>query len=77
MVSSVFKDSSTNKRSSVETMNDSHISSLFKATAEATEEAIINALISAKTMKGVNDNIAFALPHKELQEILLEYKRLT
>lgn len=72
-----FKDSSTNKKSSVETLNDFHISSLFKATAEATEEAIINALISAKTMKGINDNVVFALPHKELQEILIKYNRLT
>jgi L-aminopeptidase/D-esterase-like protein len=71
-----FKNSSTNKRSSVETLNDSHMSSLFKATAEATEEAIVNALISAKTMKGINDNVVFALPHKELQEILQKYNRL-
>lgn len=71
-----FKNSSTSIKSSVETLNDSHISSLFKATAEATEEAIINALISADTMKGVNDNVVFALPHEELKEVLKKYNRL-
>ncbi|UCE12168.1 MAG: P1 family peptidase [Candidatus Heimdallarchaeota archaeon] len=70
-----FKDS-TIRNISVETLNDSHISSLFKATAEATEEAIINALISAKTMKGINDNVVFALPYDELKSILRDYNRL-
>jgi L-aminopeptidase/D-esterase-like protein len=70
-----FKDS-TNKQFSVEALNDSNISYLFKATAEATEEAIINALVNAKTMKGINDNIVYALPHKELKDILISYNRL-
>jgi len=71
-----LKNSATSKKSSVETLNDSNISYLFKATAEATEEAIINALVNAKTMKGINDNQVFALPHKELKEILKAYNRL-
>ncbi|MFX0206757.1 MAG: P1 family peptidase [Candidatus Hodarchaeota archaeon] len=70
-----FKDS-TNKQFSVEALNDSNISYLFKATAEATEEAIINALVNAKTMKGINDNIVYALPHKELKDILINYNWL-
>lgn len=48
---------------------------IFRATAEATEEAIINALLAADDMEGKNGNKVFALPHKRLQEILQEYNR--
>jgi D-aminopeptidase len=41
----------------------------FKATVEATEEAIINALVAAEDMEGINGNKWFALPHKRLQEL--------
>jgi len=57
-------------------LNDRFITSIFKATVEATEEAIINALINAKTMRGINDNTVFALPHDKLREILEKYNRL-
>jgi L-aminopeptidase/D-esterase-like protein len=53
------------------------ISRLFWATAQATEEAIVNAMIAAETMKGINGNTAFALPHDRLREILKKYNRLT
>ena len=52
-------------------MND-----LFAATIEATEEAIINALVAAKTMKGINDNTIPALPHDEVIDILRRYNRI-
>ncbi len=52
-------------------MND-----LFAATIEATEEAVINALVAATTMKGINDNTIFALPHEETINILKKYKRI-
>ena len=52
-------------------MND-----LFAATIEATEEAIINALVAAKTMKAINDNTIFALPHEEVISILKKYNRI-
>lgn len=52
------------------------INSLFWATAHATEEAIVNALVAAETMKGVNGNTAFALPHERLREALRKYNRL-
>jgi D-aminopeptidase len=50
---------------------------IFLATVEATEEAIINALVAAQTMTGINDHTAIALPHERVQEILRKYKRLT
>ena len=55
--------------------NDS-MSPLFLATAQATEEAIVNALVAAKTMVGINGNTVYALPHDRLIEILKEYKRI-
>ena len=47
----------------------------FLATAQATEEAILNALISAETMVGINGNRVYELPHERLIEILKKYNR--
>lgn len=52
------------------------INPLFWATAQATEEAILNAMVSAETMTGLNGNTIFALPHDRLKEILKKYNRL-
>jgi L-aminopeptidase/D-esterase-like protein len=52
------------------------INPLFWATTSATEEAILNALVAAETMKGFNGNTAFALPHDRLKAILKKYNRL-
>lgn len=51
------------------------INQLFWSTSSATEEAILNALVAAETMKGFNGNTAFALPHDRLKEILKKYNR--
>lgn len=53
------------------------MSPLFMAAIEATEEAIINSLLAAATMKGKNGRIVEALPPDKLKEILLKYKRST
>ncbi|MCA1622789.1 MAG: P1 family peptidase [Acidobacteria bacterium] len=52
------------------------INPLFWATAQATEEAILNAIVAAETMKGFNGNTVFALPHDRLKVILRKYNRL-
>jgi L-aminopeptidase/D-esterase-like protein len=52
------------------------MSPLFLATAQATEEAIVNALIAAKTMVGINGNTVYALPHDRLIDILKKHKRI-
>jgi len=49
----------------------------FQATVDATEEAIINALVAADTMTGANDRTVIALPHDRLVEQLRRYNRLT
>ncbi len=51
------------------------IDPLFKATVEATEEAIINALVAAEDMEGINGNKMFALPHDRLKEVMKKYNR--
>ncbi len=55
-----------------ELMND-----LFLATVQATEEAIVNALVAAETMTGINGNKVYAIPHDRLQSALKKYNRLT
>jgi len=52
------------------------MSPLFLATAQATEEAIVNALIAAETMVGINGNTVYQLPHDRLVDILKEYQRI-
>ncbi|MBL7743507.1 MAG: P1 family peptidase [Chitinophagaceae bacterium] len=52
------------------------IDPVFKATVEATEEAIINALVAAEDMEGINHNKFFAIPHDRLKEVMKKYNRL-
>jgi len=49
---------------------------LFLATVQATEEAIVNALVAAETMTGINGNTVYALPHDRLRDALRKYNRL-
>ncbi|MFN8644061.1 MAG: P1 family peptidase [Candidatus Binatia bacterium] len=50
---------------------------LFEATVDATEEAIVNALVAADTMTGIDGHTAYALPIDQLQAILRKYNRLS
>ncbi len=45
---------------------------VFKATVEATEESIVNAMVAAESMTGVNGVYAPALPHDELRRLMRE-----
>ena len=49
---------------------------LFEATVQATEEAIVNALIAAETMTGVDNHKVVALPHDRLKQVMKKYNRL-
>jgi D-aminopeptidase len=53
------------------------ISPLFQAVVEAVEEAIVNALVAAETMTGLDGNTVHALPHDRLRAVLAKYGRLT
>jgi len=55
--------------------NDS-LNPIFLATVQATEEAVINAMIAAETMKGIDDHEVMALPHDRLREVLRNHNRL-
>jgi L-aminopeptidase/D-esterase-like protein len=55
--------------------NDS-LDPVFRATVEATEEAIINAMVAARDMVGVDDHRVIALPHEALRAVLKKYNRL-
>ena len=48
---------------------------VFKATVEATEESVINALVAAETMTGKNGNIFYGIPHDQLKAVLKKYNR--
>ncbi|AEC51533.1 D-aminopeptidase [Pyrococcus sp. NA2] len=60
----------------IEALPDSLISPLFKAAAEAVEEAIINSLLEARTMDGRDNHIRYALPTDELVRIMKKYGRI-
>lgn len=49
---------------------------LFDATVQSVEEAIINAIVAAETMTGVDGHKVVALPHDRVREVLKKYNRL-
>ena len=55
--------------------NDS-LDPLFAATVQATEEAVVNALIAAEDMTGINDHHVRAVNHEKLRELLAKHNRL-
>ena len=52
------------------------ITPLFEATVQAVEEAIINAMVPAETMEGINGNKAYGLPHNLVIDLLRKYNRI-
>ena len=57
-------------------MCSSDLSTLFTATVQATEEAIVNALLAAQTMEGVNGTKVFGLPAPRVMDALRKYGRI-
>lgn len=60
----------------VKTFSNDLITPFFEATVQVVEEAIINAMIAAETMEGINGNKAYALPHDLLIDVLKKYNRV-
>jgi D-aminopeptidase len=52
------------------------IEPVFAATVQATEEAVVNAMIAAETMTGIDNRRVIALPHDKLRGVLKKYNRL-
>ena len=61
---------------SVSMMPNDALNPVFEATVQATEEAIINAMVGAETMSGAHGSKVTALPHDKLREVLKKYNRL-
>ena len=60
----------------VETFSNDLLMPISEATVQSVEEAIINAMVAAETMEGINGNKAYALPHDLLIDVLKKYKRI-
>jgi len=60
----------------VEQLSNDVINPLFEATVQSVEEAIINAMLAAETMEGINGNKAYALPGKKVMQVLKKYGRV-
>jgi L-aminopeptidase/D-esterase-like protein len=52
------------------------LESVFSAIVQATEEAIINAMVAAETMTGIENHKVTAIPHDQLRAVLKKYNRL-
>ena len=57
-------------------LSDDVIDPVYEAAVQATEEAIINAMLAARTMTGANWYRVEALPHEGVREVLARHGRL-
>ncbi|MES2692348.1 MAG: P1 family peptidase [Verrucomicrobiota bacterium] len=62
--------------SEVKALTNDAMNPLFESTVEATEEAIVNALIAGETMTGRDDRRIEGIPHGSVKEILKAHNRL-
>jgi len=69
----VAKDKGT---ANVNFLANEQMGSLFEATVQATEEAVINALVAAETMTGIDGHKVIALPHDRMREVLQRHNLL-
>ena len=60
----------------VKMLSNDQINPIFNATVQAVEEAIINAMIAADTMEGINGNKGHALPYRRVIDLLKKYNRI-
>lgn len=67
---------SRTKETSAMMFSNDQMGALFNATIQATEEAIVNALVAGTTTKGINDNTVYGLPHDAVMKILKKYNRV-
>lgn len=64
------------KTISADFLKERYLDPILESTVEATEEAIINALVAGETMTGVHGNRVFAIPHQRVRDILRRHGRL-
>jgi D-aminopeptidase len=68
--------STTDRVIDLKMLTNDHLDPLFAATVQATEEAVINAMVAAETMTGIENHKVIALPHDKLRAVLKKYNRL-
>jgi D-aminopeptidase len=68
-------ESTGNPPVKISMLSDTEITRVFWAAIEATEEAILNALVAAETLSGRDGITGYALPHDRLVEIMTRYGR--
>lgn len=61
----------------LENLANNNINPLFEGVVQATEEAIVNAVVAGRDMVGVNGRKIYGLPHDRLRAILRQYNRLS
>lgn len=60
----------------IKSLSNDQMNGFFQSTVQAVEEAIINAMIAAEDMEGINGNKAYAIPHDLLIETMKKYNRI-
>ncbi len=55
---------------------DEHVSTLYRAAAEAAQESILNALLQATTLTGRDGHRSEALPVESIRQVLKTYRRI-
>ena len=65
-----------NATSQVTMLSNARIGGVFEATVEATEEAIVNALVAGETMTGADGHRIEAIPHDALVAAMRKYNRV-
>ncbi|UJR34971.1 hypothetical protein I4U23_027750 [Adineta vaga] len=60
----------------VDMLPNEQMDRLFESVVQATEEAILNAMVAAETMEGIYGNKVYAIPHEKIKEILKKYNKL-
>jgi len=63
------------KELNIRFLTTDHVEPIFRATVEATEEAILNALTMGKTMEGVSGHVVYQLPYDRLATIMRKFGR--
>lgn len=61
------------RTTTVTVLDQYHINSLFDATEDATEEAVVNALLAGQTTVGRDGDTVYGLPHDRLLQIMHRY----
>ena len=67
---------STTRTMTARSLSKQSLNPVFRATVDATEEAIVNGLVAAEDMEGINGNRVFAIPHERLRAVLRKFNRL-